>query len=186
MRGKPENDLKRWLAAERDDRPEADRQAEEALFELFEALPLFAPRAGFADRVMAEAGLAALRPQRARPDLFASRTVRLLLAACLTVVAFGMLALPAVVETAFRLGGLFTFGQVVQAAIQVATEGLVAFAGALRLGEWVLTVGRAMTLPLLTPQVSLALLVCLGISSAAFFVLRDLISRQRSLSYVES
>lgn len=186
MARKPEIDLERWLTAERGDRPGAEAEAEAALFELFEALPLHSPRPGFADRVLAGAGLAALVLRPARPDLFASRTVRFLLAACLTVVAFGTLALPAVFETVLRLGGLFTVGQVVQAAIQIATEALVVFAGVLRLGEWVLTVGRAMTLPLLTPQVSLILLVCLGISSVAFFVLRDLISRQRSLSYVES
>lgn len=186
MSSRSETHLKRWLAAEREDRPEADRQAEAALFELFEALPLLAPRAGFADRVLAQAGLAALQPRRAKSDPFASRTVRLLLAACLAVVTLGTLALPAVFETLLRLGGLLTVGQVVQGGIRLAIEALVGFASALRLGEWVLTVGRALTLPLVTPQVTLALLACLAVSSAAFFVLRDLISRQRSWNYVES
>jgi hypothetical protein len=186
MSSRSEIHLKRWLVAERGDRPEADREAEAALFELLESLPLLAPRTGFADRVLAQSGLAALRRRPVKVDVFASRIVRSLLAACLAVVTLGTLALPAVFETVLRLGGLLTFGQVVQGGIRLATEALVGIASALRLGEWVLTVGRALTLPLVTPQVSLALLACLIVSSSAFFVLRDLISPTRSWNYVDS
>src|SRR5262245_65998595 len=99
MRTSHQNALDRWLAAERGDRA---AEAEGALRELFEALPLIAPPAGFADRVLVRAGLAA-----ARRDFFASRAVRLVLVLCLAATGFGALWLP---PTLRALAGLWSFG----------------------------------------------------------------------------
>ena len=88
MRHAQQDALERWLAAERDDRAD---EAEGALLELFEALPLVAPPAGFADRVLVRAGL-----QGAKRDLFAWRPLRIVLALCLVAAGFGVLWLPPV------------------------------------------------------------------------------------------
>ena len=62
--------LNRWLAAEQLDSSE---EADGALRELFEALPLLAPAAGFADRVFARAGL---RPAKRNVVLPLAASVR--------------------------------------------------------------------------------------------------------------
>ncbi len=185
MSSKPEAQLQRWLTAESQDRPEAEREAEAALMELFAALPLHAPSAGFADRVLLDVGFPH-SAARARTDLFAGAWVRGLLAAGLGAVALGVLALPAGIQVLYRLGSLLTFGELIQGGIQLGTEALVALVAALRLGSWMVSVGRALTLPLLTPEASLALLACLAVSGASLYALRDLISRQRSWNYVDS
>jgi len=185
MSPNPQSPIERWLAAESQDRPQAEREAEAALFELFEALPLYAPSAGFADRVLREAGIAPAA-RRVQGQLFSWPWVRALLAACLGVVALGFLAVPAGLQVLYRLGSLLTVGKVLEGTIRFGSEALVAFAAAVRAGQWMVSVGRALTLPLLTPQASLALLVCVLVSGVSLFTLRDLISRQRSCNYVDS
>lgn len=166
--------LDRWLRAELEDHPEADS----ALFELFEALPLIAPPAGFADRVLARAGFQAA-PQR---DWFASWTARLVVALGLVSVAFGALWLPPVLRL---LAGLWSFGGMVQGgvrALTVATDGLVS---ALRVWDVVRSIGGALTGALTAPQVMAGLLACVLVSSLAFRFLRDQITGERSWTYVD-
>jgi hypothetical protein len=170
MRRSHQDALDRWLAAERHDRPE---EAEGALFALFEALPLIAPPAGFADRVLVRAGL-----QAARRDLFASRAARLVLALCLTATALGGLWLPPVLRA---LAGIWSLSDLVRGGVLALTEAMQWLASALRLWELLLTVGRALALP----QVTAALLICLLVSSLAFRFLRDQISSERNWTYVD-
>jgi hypothetical protein len=174
MRRSHHKALDRWLAAERDDHPEA---AETALFELFEALPLIAPPAGFADRVLVRAGLRA-----AKRDLFASRGVRLVLALCLIATALGALWLPPTLRV---LAGIWSFGAVVRGGVEALIEATQWLGSALRLWELLLTIGRALTEPLTLPQVTAVLLVCLLASSLAFRFLRDQISGERNWTYVD-
>src|SRR6478672_4983633 len=83
--------LERWLAAEREDRDEA---AEGALAELFTALPLAAPPAGFADRVMARVSLPGAAVAAQPRDVFAWRPLRAVLALCVIATGLGALWLP--------------------------------------------------------------------------------------------
>ncbi|HEY7215479.1 MAG TPA: hypothetical protein VIC28_12665 [Thermoanaerobaculia bacterium] len=174
MRPSHQHALDRWLAAELDARPEA---ADSALRELFEALPLIAPPAGFADRVLVRAGLPA-----ARRDLFASRAVRLVLAACLVAGGLGALWLP---PTLRALAGLWSLSGFVRAGV----EGLISvtqwLASALRLGELLVTVGRTLTEPLTLPQVTAVLVICLLASSLGLRFLRDQITGERNWTYVD-
>jgi hypothetical protein len=185
----PEKALQSWLAAERageraggEDRA---AEAEAALFELFESLPLLAPPAGFADRVLVRAGLVAEPAARPARDFFASRWVQVLLAACVAGIGLSALVLPSVFITGVRLGRLLSVNDLVRGLVVMTREVLIFLASAARSSEWVLAVGRALRLPLHTPPVAGALLGCAVVASLAFFVLRDLISRQRSWNYVD-
>ena len=174
MRPSHQNALDRWLAAERGDRPE---EAEAALAELFGALPLIAPPAGFADRVLVRAGI-----QAARGGVFASRVVRLVLAACLVAMGLGVLWLP---PTLRWLAGRWSLSDLVQGGVQALIDGTQWLASALRLWDLLLTIGRALTQPLTLPQVTAILMVCLVTSSLAFRFLRDQISGERNWTYVD-
>jgi len=174
MRPSHQHALDRWLAAERGSRPE---EAEAALHELFAALPLVAPPAGFADRVLVRAGLAA-----ARRDLFASRGVRLVLAACLAATGLGALWLPPTLRV---LAGLWSLSSFVRAGLETLTGVTQWLASVLRLGELLVTVGRALTEPLTLPQVTAVLVICLLASSLGFRFLRDQITGERNWTYVD-
>ena len=184
MRPSDDEILDRWLAAERDGR---DEDAETALFALFEALPPLAPPAGFADRVLARAGLAPRQaPVPARWNLFASPWFRALVT--LSLLATG-LALPWLSEILRSLASLTSLlwgpGDVVRlgtGALIAASQGLVA---ALALWDWLLGIGQALAAPFATPAMALVMIVCLLVSLVAFHFLRNLISRDRSWIHVE-
>jgi hypothetical protein len=174
MRPSHPNALDRWLAAERYDRPE---EAEAALLELFESLPLVAPPAGFADRVLARAGI-----QSARRDVFAWWGARLAVALCLVALGLGTLWLPPVLRV---LAGFWSFGGLVQVGVQALVDASQWLATALRVGDLLLTIGGALTRPLTTPQVTAGLVACLLMSSLAFRFLRDQITGERNWTHVD-
>jgi len=169
MRHAQQDALERWLAAERDDRAD---EAEGALLELFEALPLVAPPAGFADRVLVRAGL-----QGAKRDLFAWRPLRIVLALCLVAAGFGVLWLPPVLLWLPRVLAGFAS---VSGAVRVGTRALIDASGwlasGLRVWDFLLTIDHALARPLAAPQVLAILLGCLLASSLAFRFLRDQIT----------
>ena len=167
--------LERWLAAEREDRADA---AEAALLELFEALPLMAPPAGFADRVLARAGVVG----EARQDLFAWRPLRIVLALCLLATGLGALWLPPVLRF---LAGLWSVGGAVRWATWGVAEAAEGLATALRLWDFLLTIVHALVRPLADPAVMAVLVGCLLASSLAFRFLRDQISGERTWTYVD-
>lgn len=180
MRPNPQDALDRWLAAERGDHAE---EADAALFELFEALPLAAPPAGFADRVLARAGIAAA-PAAApvRWSLFASRPAQLLLALCVVAVAFGLLWLPPLFELMARL---WSFGDLVQVGVSAFNSLAQALASVFRYGESLFSIGRAIANPLTQPETMAILMGCLAVSSLAFRFLRDQVSGERNMTYVD-
>ncbi|HYX25972.1 MAG TPA: hypothetical protein VFC23_17590 [Thermoanaerobaculia bacterium] len=180
MRPSPHDALNRWLAAERDASLEAGDAADvadAALREVFAALPQLAPAAGFADRVLARAGL-----QPATRDVFASRALRLALVLSLIAVSFGALWVPPAVRVLARL---WTLSDAVQLGVRALAEGSRGLATALRVGEWLFALGRALSVPLMTPQVMAALTAGLLVSGLAFRFLRDQLTGERSLSYVD-
>lgn len=174
MRQPRHDALERWLAAEREDRPDA---AEAALLELFEALPLVAPPAGFADRVLARAGVL-----EARQDLFAWRPLRVVLALCLLATSLGALWLPPALGF---LAGLWSLSGLVRATLRVVTDAAGWLAAAVRLWDFLLTIVHALALPLGEPRVMAVLVGCLLASGLAFRFLRDQISGERTWTYVD-
>jgi hypothetical protein len=175
MRPSHHDALDRWLKAERDDRPE---EANEALFELFEALPLIAPPGGFADRVLARAGIQAA----AKRDLFASLGARLVVALCVVALGLGALWLPPVLR---YLAGLWSFGDLVQSGVHGLTLATEWLASALRVWDLVGSILGALVQVLMMPQVMAGLLACLIVSSLAFRFLRDQITGERNWTYVD-
>ena len=190
MRPSDDEILNRWLAAERDGR---DEDAETALTALFEALPPLAPPAGFADRVLARAGLAPIQAPfphgkavPARWNLFASPWFRALVTLSLLVTGLALLWLSEILRSLASLTSLLWGpGDVVRlgtGALIAASQGLVA---ALALWDWLLGIGQALAAPFATPAMALVMIVCLLVSLVAFHFLRDLITRDRSWIHVE-
>jgi hypothetical protein len=175
MRHSQQDALDRWLAAERDG---LDGEAEAALLEMFEALPLAAPAAGFADRVLVRAGLQTAAPA----DLFAWRPLRVGVGLALAATGFGVLWLPPVLRF---LAGLWSFGGAVQGGIRVLTDASQWLATALRFWDLLVTIVHALAQPLAVPQVMAVLLLALLASSAAFRFLRDQITGERNWTYVD-
>ena len=181
MRPKPQDALNRWLAAELVDSSESSEIADAALREMFEALPSLSPAAGFAGRVLARAGL-----QPVKRDVFASLGLRLVLAASLIALSLGAIWLPPALQALGGLfSGIFSLSGVVGLGVRVVADASRALAVVLRLGEWLFALGRALSEPLMAPQAMAALAACLLVSGLAFRFLRDQISGERSLSYVD-
>jgi hypothetical protein len=169
MRSSHQDLLDRWLTAEQADRAD---EAEAALAALFTALPRLQPPAGFADRVLLRAGLAAPLAAPAPRSLFASLWTRGVLTLCLLAVGVSALWLP---QTLRALAGLLSIGDLVR----LWTGSLVAacrwLGSAVGVWDFLLTVGRALATPLETPAVALAMVSCLLVSMVAFRFLRNLI-----------
>ena len=175
MRPSQQDAFDRWLAAEREDR---DGEAEAALLELFEALPLSAPAAGFADRVLVRAGLQTAVPA----DLFAWRPLRIVLGLALAATGFGVLWLPPVLRF---LAGLWSVGGAVRGGIRVLTDASRWLATALQVWDFLLTIVHALAQPLAVPQVQAILVLALLASGLAFRFLRDQITGERNWTYVD-
>lgn len=179
MRPSHHKALDRWLAAERDDRSD---EADAALLEMFEALPLLAPPAGFADRVLARAGLQRVVLQEAAMrSVFASRLLRLALVLSLIATGLGGIWLP---PTLRALAGLWSLSDVVQLGMRGVAAGSRGLATVLSIGDWVFSFARALVEPLMTPQVMGVLTLCLLASGLAFRFLRDQITGERSWNHV--
>jgi hypothetical protein len=184
----PDTLVARWLAAEQDPTGNADDVAEAALLEMFESLPPLAPRAGFADRVLRRVALeeavaaAARRPGVLGP-LVQSRAFRFAVACGIAATAFALLWVP---ELLLILGRLVSLGDVMgfgAAGLVDAGRWLTLVA---RLGEWLLIVGQAFAVSLMSPAALKVTAACLAISGISIVALRDLMTRNRSWSYVDS
>jgi hypothetical protein len=182
MRPADEEILNRWLAAEEDGRDEA---ADIALAALFEALPPLAPPAGFADRVLARAGLVAV-PVPERRSLFATGWFRALAALPLLVIGLALPWMPEILRSLARLASaLWSPGDLVRlgtAALIAVSQGLVA---ALNLWDWLLRIGAALAAPFATPVMAVVMIGCLLVSLVSFHFLRNLITRDRRWTHVE-
>jgi hypothetical protein len=181
MRSPRHEILDQWLRAEQADHAD---EADAALAALFAALPPLEPPAGFADRVLLRAGLTpAAEPAPAPWTFWASFWVRAMLTLGLLSIGVSALWLP---QTLRALAGLLSVSDLVRwsiASLVGASRWLGSFAG---LWEFLLTIGRALTTPLETPTVALAMASCLLVSMVAFRFLRDLITHDRSWIHVDS
>jgi hypothetical protein len=177
MRHTDQDALDRWLAAERDDRADEAEAALRALFEAVPGIAMAAPPAGFADRVLARAGL----QESARADWLAWRPLRIVLALALAAAGFGVLWLPPVLRF---VAGLWSVGGVVRGALRAVVEASQWLATALRCWDLLSTIAHALVQPVAVPQVMAALVVALLVSSLAFRVLRDQLTGER-ITYVD-
>lgn len=168
--------LDRWLAAEREGR---EGDAETTLALLLEALPPLMPPAGFTERALA-------RALPLRPSLHASFGFRALVA--LSLAAAGLI-LPWLSELLRSMASLTSFLWSPGDLVRWGTGALIALsqtlATMLELWSWLLGVGRALSVPFATPAMALISGGCLLVSLVAFYVLRNLILRDRSWIYVD-
>lgn len=170
--------LSRWLAAEREDGPEA----ETALFELLEALPLLEPPSGFADRVLLRARLEESLPAAAARPLFGSLWSRAALALCLAVTALSLAWLP---QTLAAFSGLWSLNDLVRMGVTAMVDASRLLSLGIGVSHWVLGLGETVAATLVNPVVVKVAAGCLAVSTIAFSFLRDLMTRDRSLSYVD-
>lgn len=176
--------LTRWLEAEREMDDARDEIAEAALLELFESLPPLAPSAGFADRVLRQIAQPAIAPVRQSwlGWLFRSPGFRLVLASGLVAACVALLWLP---QAMMALARMVSVGDV----LELGTASLVDFGRwmgiATRVGEWFLTVLGALAVSLASPAALKVTVGCLATSGISIVFLRELMTRDRSLSYVD-
>lgn len=170
--------VRQWLHEERLDRLDS---AEQGLRRVFAQLPLPGPAPGFADRVLARAGLA---PE---PLLFGSISTawawRLAIALCLVLVTVTVLLTPGIVYVVFgSLKG--------DSLAQIGTAALVGFLQ--RFGEGLAVwqtfsgAGRILASTLNTPSVYAALIFGSLFSIGAFRLLHGLMISDRGTSYATS
>ncbi len=179
MRHHPHQDLDRWLAAEREEDPEA----EAALLELFEALPLLEPPSGFADRVLLRTGLPVAQPWSLfGVNLFGSLWSRAALALCLVVTGISLAWLP---QTLAALAGLWSLNDLVRVGVTAMVDASHLLSLGIGLSDWFLRLGGTLASTLANPVVAKVAAACLAVSTIAFSFLRDLMTRDRSLSYVD-
>jgi hypothetical protein len=178
--------VSRWLEAESEG---ADDAAEAALLEMFESLPPLTPRAGFADRVLRRVALeeAVAVPAGARQPgvlswLVRSRAFRFAVACGVFATAFALLWLP---ELLLVLGRLVSLSDVMGFGAASLVDLGRWFTLVARIGEWVLTVGKAFAVSLTSPAALKVTAACLAISGISIAALRDLMNRNRSWSYVD-
>ena len=180
-RPQPHDPLTRWLQAERD---ADDAGAEAALLEMFESLPRLAPSAGFADRVLQQVALPAAIPARQNwlVWLFRSPGFRLALTSGLLAACISMFWLPRLVMT---LLGMATMNDLLELGVASVVDLSQWLGLASRVGEWFLIVLGALAVSLTSPAALKVTAGCLAISGISFVFLRELMTRDRSLRYVD-
>jgi hypothetical protein len=170
--------MTRWLDAERDG---ADDAAEAALLEMFESLPPLAPPAGFADRVLRRVAIEMAAPvpsrQPVRPWVF-----RVAVASGVLAMALSLFLLP---DLLLVLGRILNLGDVLGFGIASVVDLSRWMSLLVRVGDWLLTVGDALAVSLSSPLAVKVTAACLAVSGVSFAVLRELMTRNRSWSYVD-
>jgi hypothetical protein len=187
----PDTALARWLQAERG---ADDSGAETALLEMFESLPRLAPSAGFADRVLQQVALPAVPAKAAKAAkapareswlvwLFRSPGFRLAFTSGLLAAGISMFWLPRLVIT---LLGMATMNDLLNLGVTSVVDISQWLGLASRVGEWFLTVLGALAVSLTSPAALKVTAGCLATSGISFVFLRELMTRDRSLRYVDS
>ena len=161
------NPLSRWLAAERSATTE---RVESSLVELFGVLSHPLPRAGFADGVMAR--LAPL-PQAEKVAL----GWRLMLAACLMLVALSVAWLPLVIVP---LADVVRLGQVVELLVAATVAGSRALADWLAFWHSLIEVNRVVVTVVSKPAVAATLIGVAGLTAVSFRAFSVLMAAERN------
>jgi len=156
---------------------------------MFESLPRLAPSPGFADRVLLQIAQPAVSaiPVPVRQSwlvwLFRSPGFRLALTSGVLAACISMFWLPRLLMT---LIGMATMNDVVQLGVTSLVDLSQWLGLASRVGEWFLTVLGALAVSLTSPGALKVSAGCLAISGISFVILRELMTRDRSLRYVDS
>ena len=140
---------------------------------------------GFADRVLLQIATPVQVPawQIWLVGLFRSPGFRLALASGLLAACLSMFWLPRLVVT---LIGMATMNDLVQLGVTSLVD-LGHWMGLLsRIGAWSFTVLEALAVSLTSPDALKVMVACLAISGISFVFLRELMTRDRSLRYVDS
>ncbi len=169
MKRRLEAAIRRWLGHELAGR---EVQGERALTRVFAVLPRPWPPAGFAERVLASAGLA---PARAR-DL-AGLEVRVLVGLACALSAVSIFYLPSILaalSATVRARGLIELGAGLLVELSQRVAAGFAFWDALRLA------GRVLSEAAATPAVMTTLTLAVLVSAGAFRLLQELVIPERS------
>ncbi|HEX3127392.1 MAG TPA: hypothetical protein VH394_08685, partial [Thermoanaerobaculia bacterium] len=114
--------------------------------------------------------------------LVRARAFRFAVAFGVLATAFALLWVP---ELLLVLGRIVSLGDV----MDIGAASLIDFGRWLtfvaRIGEWLFTLGKAFAVSLLAPAAVKVTVACLLISGISFAALRDLMTRNRSWSYVD-
>lgn len=177
----PHDPLTRWLQAERE---ADDDRAEAALLEMFESLPLLSPSAGFADRVLLQVAQPVVAPERQNwlVWLFRSPGFRLALTSGVLAACISMFWLPRLLLT---LLGMATMNDLLEIGVTSLVDLNQWLGIASRAGDWFLTVLGALAVSLMSPAALKVTTACLAISGISLVFLRELMTRDRSLRYVD-
>lgn len=165
----------RWLALERAGR---DAAAEVALGRVFARLPLPAVPAGFAERVLARAGLA--MPLAARQPALA---MRLAVAICLALASSSLLLLPGALAVLGELAGLL---RPIQLGLGLVTGVAQRFGEGVAAWRALSEAGRLLSDLAASPPVLAALTLGLLASAGAFRLLQRMVLAERSSGYAGS
>ncbi|MEM8931771.1 MAG: hypothetical protein AAGE94_11395 [Acidobacteriota bacterium] len=175
-----------WLAAEQQapgtaddvDRGAAFGTAERALFQVFEALPTPSPTPGFADAVLARAGVVRARSRDLGVHL------RFLVAAALVSTALASVVL---VPTAWalldKIGPATALVTIVQEVVALFAGALHATIALLPIGQGVATLARASWLIVTSPQGASFLLLLTALTFGLSRWLVALVTAPRSLHH---
>ncbi|HVT59338.1 MAG TPA: hypothetical protein VHR45_13160 [Thermoanaerobaculia bacterium] len=168
--------LARWLAAEQAGRTE---EAEAALAQLCAALPRPAPRAGFADAVLARVRIAGATEGY---GLFASRWFKAAMALCGASTISLLMGLPAVWRA---VSGAWSSAKLIQAAVSSIVELDQWLVAVLSVGAKLMLLGRMLADALAIVPVAALAAACVLVSALAFRFLRGLITGDRRWVYVD-
>ncbi len=167
MKDRKHRELDRWLAAEA---AQDDVRAEGALAAVFAWVPRLAPPAGFVDRVMAAAPVAA---RRAAPAVWAWRWA---VAASLALTGLATWLLPALRWAPLRLP---TTGEAFKAVASVTVAIAEWFATGLAVWSYLQRIGGLVLVTIQAPEVAAGLAGSAVVSAAALYALNHLLTPER-------
>ncbi len=170
--------LRQWLDRER---WASESEAESALANLFDSMPLARPSSGFAARVLANATRLGLVPPR---ESRLARHGRWFSATLLVVVGFFGVVIGAQLRQPILARLAETSWTDFSVALVALIGRLFAIVGAIWQG--LAQSSETLSLNLQTPGTALTLIVALSLSTLAFRVLRELLSQDRSSLHVQS
>lgn len=159
----------------------ADRQADEALQTVFSRLPEGPLPVGFADRVMARAGL--MPASSVTPGWSASWVLRFVVSLCLALAATSVWMLPGYMPAAL---GIFNLASATEVGVGALAGVLHQLGSGLVVWRVFSSAGSILSSTLSSPGYLLALLLAALFSLAAFRVLHEIVVSERSSRYVGS
>lgn len=177
MIGKLNRAVQQWLQAEQSGHPEA---VEKALCKVFFRLPLEPVPTGFADRVLARAGLGAPAPAHSWVAYWGLRAV---VSLCLVLVALFLLVIPSYWPS---LLGIFNPSRATEMGVNALVGLFHQLGSGLVIWRALSAAGSILASIVSSPEYLTALLLAVLLSIGAFRALHEVIVAERSSRYVGS